>query len=51
MSSLEEWLAESCAAQGLPIHVEDPIVLAKVAALLLAAIEGEPDRARQVRRA
>ena len=30
----EELVAESCAAQGVPEHVEDPEVLARVAALI-----------------
>jgi hypothetical protein len=29
-----EWLAASCAAQGVPVRVRDPQVLAQVAALL-----------------
>jgi hypothetical protein len=29
-----EWLAASCAAQGVPVRVRDPRVLGRVAALL-----------------
>jgi len=31
---VREWLTASCAAQGVPVRVVDPQVLAKVAALL-----------------
>jgi hypothetical protein len=33
-AQVAEWLAESCAAQGVPVRVADPQVLARVAALL-----------------
>jgi hypothetical protein len=32
--TIEELVAESCEAQGVPEHVEDPEILAAVAAVL-----------------
>jgi hypothetical protein len=32
--TVEQLVAESCAAQGVPEHVEDPEILANVAAIL-----------------
>ena len=34
--TIRSWVAASRAAQGLPPHVDDPVVLARVAALLAA---------------
>ncbi len=44
-AQVSEWLAASCAAQGVPVRVSDPQVLAKVAALLPAPVVG-PANAR-----
>lgn len=43
------WVARSCAAQGGPVLVRDPLVVAQVAALLGA--HAAPGRARRARRA
>jgi hypothetical protein len=32
--TVDELVAESCAAQGVPEHIEDPEVLAQVAAIV-----------------
>ncbi|WP_192841634.1 hypothetical protein [Arthrobacter sp. ERGS1:01] len=34
---LAEWLEANCAAQGVPVHVTDPGVLARVGVLMGAA--------------
>lgn len=36
-AELAEWVRASCAAQGLPPTVEDPAVLARVAAIIRGA--------------
>jgi len=36
-TTIAEWLDASCAAQGIPVHVTDPGVLARVGVLLGAA--------------
>lgn len=38
------WVLESCAAQGVPAKVSDPLILAQVAALLPAARPARPPR-------
>ena len=39
-AQVAEWLAESCAAQGVPVRVTDPQVLGQVAALLPPPVAG-----------
>jgi hypothetical protein len=34
---LSAWLEQSCAAQGVPVHVTDPVVLQPVAAILITS--------------
>ena len=36
-----QWLAESCAASGVPYKVEDPQILRTVAALFDSALPGD----------
>lgn len=38
---LEEWVARSRAAQGLPPKVTDPVALARVARLIVQALDRE----------
>jgi hypothetical protein len=35
--AVSAWLEQSCAAQGVPVHVTDPIVLRPVAAILITS--------------
>jgi hypothetical protein len=44
-AQVSEWLAASCAAQGVPVRVSDPQVLAQVAVLLPPPVAG-PGTAR-----
>ena len=46
-AQVAEWLAESCAAQGVPVRVTDPQVLAQVAALLPPAGGAPRTRAKR----
>ena len=47
-AEVAEWLAASCAAQGVPVRVADPQALAAVAALLPPPVAGpEPREARE----
>ncbi|TFV91949.1 hypothetical protein E4P40_04270 [Blastococcus sp. CT_GayMR20] len=48
-AQVAEWLAESCAAQGVPVRVTDPQVLGQVAALLPPPV-GRPRTARSAGR-
>lgn len=34
LESVRVWLVASCAAQGVPIHVTDPVVVSRLGALL-----------------
>jgi hypothetical protein len=43
---LAQWVAGSCAAQGLPVKVTDPTVVRRVGALLGAGATGVPGRKR-----
>lgn len=43
---IRAWVARSRAEQGLPSTVQDPVVLAKVAALLLASFDREQEAPR-----
>lgn len=31
---VREWVERSCAAQGVPVHIEDPVVIQKLVVLL-----------------
>jgi hypothetical protein len=48
-AQVAEWLAASCAAQGVPVWVSDPQVLGRVAALLPPPMAG-PRTARSAGR-
>lgn len=44
-AALIQWVGDSCAAQGLPLAVTDPGVIANVCALLTGRAPG-PERSR-----
>ncbi len=46
---LRAWLESSCAAQGVPVLVDDPGTLMRVAALLGGAASGPGSQARSAR--
>jgi hypothetical protein len=46
-AQVAEWLAGSCAAQGVPVRVTNPQVLAQVAALLPSAGGAPRSRAQR----
>jgi len=44
--ALAAWVAASCAAQGVPVHLTDPLVIQKVVALMGGAAGGRRALAR-----
>lgn len=43
-AALRQWLEDSCQAQGVPLRVSDPVVVASVGALLGGRIGGGATR-------
>lgn len=42
-SAAERWVVDSCAAQGVPVHVNDPATIQRVAQAVCGASDA-PDR-------